>query len=63
MTQLRSVKQAADALNISPRAVLHRIAAGTINAIKVGDGRTSAYAITPEEIDRVRDADRQQAAS
>ena len=56
MTQLRSVRQAAAELHISPRAVLHRIAAGSLAAVKVGEGRTSAYAITAEEIERVKDA-------
>ena len=54
MTQLRSVKQAAEALHITPRAVLHRIAVGTLVAQKIGDGRTSAYVIDSAEIDRVK---------
>ena len=54
MSQLRNVAQAAEDLNLSRRAVLHRIRTGTLQATKVGSGRTSAYVITVEEIERVK---------
>lgn len=53
--ELLTVKQAAEALSISRRAVLHRIAAGTLAATKLGAG-TSAYVIAADEIERVRTA-------
>lgn len=57
MSQLRTVAQAALALHLTRRAVLHRIQAGTLEAIKIGEGRTSAYVITVEEIERARTAE------
>lgn len=54
MTQLRSVQQVAEELGISARAVLHRIAAGTLAAEKVGAGRTSSYVIHADELARVK---------
>ena len=54
MSQLRNVAQAAEDLNLSRRAVLHRIRTGTLQATKVGSGRTSAYVITVEEIERAK---------
>ncbi len=58
MSQLRTVAQAAEDLSLTRRAVLHRIQAGTLHATKIGDGRTSAYVITEDEIARVKDVDR-----
>lgn len=49
-----TVTQAAAALNLSPRAVQHRIKTGGITAQKMGEGRTSAYLIARAEIERVR---------
>jgi excisionase family DNA binding protein len=49
-----TVAQAADELNLSVRAVQHRIRNGSIEATKLGDGRTSAYVITRAEINRVK---------
>ena len=54
MSKLRTVAQAAAELNLTRRAVLHRIRTGTLQATKVGSGRTSAYVITVEEIERVK---------
>jgi len=51
---LLSVTQAAEVLSLSPRAVLHRITTGTIQAAKVGSKKTSSYVITAEEVARVR---------
>lgn len=51
---LYDVARAAEVLHLSKRAVQHRIKAGTIKATKIGTGRTSAYVITAEEIERVR---------
>lgn len=55
---LLNVQQAAERLSLSPRAVQHRIATGRIAATKVGEGRTSSYVITLEEVERVLAADR-----
>ena len=49
---LLTVRQAAHALGLSPRSVLHRITTGTLAATKIGDGRTSAYIIERAEIER-----------
>jgi hypothetical protein len=38
-----NVVQAAKLLSLTPRAVLHRITSGKIEASKLGEGRTSAY--------------------
>lgn len=51
---LLSVAQAAEALNLSPRAVQHRIKNGQIAAEKLGDGKTSAYVISRAEVDRIK---------
>lgn len=48
---------------MSERAVRHRIVAGTLAATKIGTGRTSAYVITAEEIERVKAAETDKAAS
>jgi excisionase family DNA binding protein len=53
--EVLSVKQAARELNLSPRAVLHRIHAGTIAAIKLGPG-TAGYVIARSEIERAKAA-------
>ena len=53
---LLTVRQAAHALGLSPRSVLHRITTGTIGATKIGDGRTSAYVIAASEIERIQQA-------
>ena len=49
-----TVTQAARELNLHRRAVIHRIAAGTLAATKVGDGRTSAYIIERAEVERAK---------
>ena len=51
---LNTVVAAAEQLNLSPRAVLHRIAKGEIFATKIGAGRTSAYVIEEGEIERLK---------
>lgn len=51
---LLGVVQVAAELNISVRAVQHRITSGTLTATKLGDGRTSAYVITRAEVERVK---------
>ena len=48
-----SVEQTATALNITPRAVRHRIKAGTLAATKLGPG-TAAYVITRAEVERAK---------
>jgi excisionase family DNA binding protein len=50
-----SVEQAAAELNITPRAVRHRIKAGTIAAIKLGPG-TAGYVISRNEVERAKAA-------
>ncbi len=55
-SRLLTVSQAATALNLTRRAVLHRIAAGTLAAEKIGEGRTNAYIITADEIERAKTA-------
>lgn len=56
-TELLNVEDAAAELHLSRRAVLHRIAAGTLDATKIGGGRTSAYVITRDEIERAKSED------
>lgn len=56
-TELLNVQQAAERLTLSPRAVLHRITTGRIQATKVGSGRTSSYVITAAEVARVKAED------
>ena len=51
-----TVVQAAKVLNLSPRAVLHRITSGKIEASKLGEGRTSAYVVAASEIERIQQA-------
>ncbi len=53
MADVLSVQQVAQELNITPRAVRHRIKAGTLWAIKLGTG-TSAYVITRAEVERIQ---------
>ena len=52
-----TVTQAARELNLTRRAVIHRIAAGTLAAAKVGDARTSAYIIERAEVERIKATD------
>lgn len=47
-----TVAQAADRLGLTRRGVIHRIARGDIEAVKVGDGLTSAYLIPLSEVER-----------
>ena len=49
-----SVAQVATELNLTRRAVVHRIKAGTLAATKIGDGLTSAYVITRAEVERAK---------
>lgn len=52
-----TVQQAAEELNLSVRAVQHRIRTGTLAATKLDpDRKTSAYVITREEVDRAKAA-------
>lgn len=52
-TDLLSIEQAAELLHISPRAVRHRITAGTLVPAHKMPGRTGAYLIARSEIERV----------
>jgi len=47
------VAQVAAELNLSHRAVLHRITNGSIAATKLGDN-TSAYIVARSEVERVK---------
>ena len=60
---LMTVTQAAAELNVTPRAVQHRIKAGTLRATKLGAGRTSAYVIARAEVERVKADERTASAS
>lgn len=53
LPEVLSVTQAAQALNITERAVRHRIKAGTLAATKLGPG-TAAYVITRAEVERAK---------
>lgn len=57
LSQYLTVTQAARELNLTRRAVIHRIAAGTLAAAKVGDARTSAYIIERAEVERIKATD------
>ena len=52
LSDFLSVSAAAVALQISERAVRHRIKAGTLKATKLGPG-TASYVITRDEIARI----------
>lgn len=50
-----TVRQAATELGITPRAILHRIAAGTLPATKLGDGTSVvAYIIAREDVEAAK---------
>lgn len=53
-SDLLTVAQAAEELNLSRRAVAHRIKVGTLAAEKIGEGRTCAYVITRAEVERAK---------
>ena len=53
LLEVVGVEKAAEELNLTARAVRHRIKAGTLQAIKLGPG-TAAYVITREEIERAK---------
>jgi hypothetical protein len=54
--EVLSVVQAAAELNLTPRAIQHRIKAGTLAAVKLGPG-TAAYVITRAEVERAKTAE------
>ena len=56
LPEFLTVAQAAAELNLTRRAVVHRITAGTLAATKLGDGRTSAYIIARDEVLRAKAA-------
>jgi excisionase family DNA binding protein len=51
---LLSVGQVSEELGKPSRTVHHWIQTGRIAAVKVGSGRTNAYAITRAEVDRLK---------
>ena len=63
MTKYVTVEQAADQLGISPRAVLHRIQVGRLDAEKFGSGKTSPWMVTAESVDAAKTQDSKDAAS
>jgi predicted thioesterase len=48
-----TVQQVSAKTGIPARTLQHRIKAGTVQADKIGDGRTNAYLIPSEEVDRL----------
>lgn len=50
-----NAKQAAAALGVSRRTVLRWIQEGRMKAEKLGDGLTSSYMVTDEEIIRMKE--------
>lgn len=56
------VSEVASQLNLSIRAVQHRIKVGTLAATKLGSGRTSAYMVERAEVERAK-ADAQTSAA
>lgn len=55
LAEVLSVAQVARELNITERAVRHRIKAGTLAATKLGPG-TASYVITRGEVERAKGA-------
>jgi excisionase family DNA binding protein len=53
-TDVLSVQQVAKELNLSRRAVIHRIDAGTLAATKLGDSRTHGWVVARTEVERVK---------
>lgn len=43
--EMLSVRQVAERLNLSTRAVQRKIASGELAAIRIGEGKTSAWAV------------------
>ena len=58
LSDLLTVAQAAEELNVSVRAIQHWIANGKVQAFKIGTGRTSAYVINRDEVERIRSTNR-----
>lgn len=56
LSPVLSVAQTARELNLTERAVRHRIKAGTLAATKLGPG-TASYVITRDEVERVKAAE------
>lgn len=54
LSDLLTVSQAADELNVHRRTIQHWIANGKVTAIRIGTGRTSAYVLTRDEVARIR---------
>lgn len=54
LSEYLTVTQAARELNLTRRAVVHRIAAGALAATKVGEARTNAYIIERAEVERAK---------
>lgn len=55
-TEYVDVQTAAAELGLTVRAVQHRIKVGTLDARKLGAGRTSPYMIPRAELDRLKAA-------
>lgn len=53
LPDLLTVAETAAALNLSPRSVQRRIAAGLIPARKAGNGGTAPYLIRREDVERL----------
>lgn len=61
--ELLTVVQVARELNLTRRAIQHRIKVGTLKATQYGEGRTSQYLITRDEVDRAKASQRTPASS
>lgn len=52
--QIVTVAVAAEEWHVDRRTALRWIASGKVSAEKIADGKTNAYVITREEVDRVK---------
>ena len=57
MTQILSVQQVAEQLGRPRRTVVRWIASGILPATKLGDGKTSAYIVTSDALERFQRGD------
>lgn len=53
-SQIVTVAVAAEEWHVDRRTALRWIASGKVAAEKIGEGQTSAYVLTREEVDRVK---------
>lgn len=53
-SQIVTVAVAAEEWHVDRRTAIRWIASGKVAAEKIGEGQTSAYVLTREEVDRVK---------